>query len=347
MTNDSRSPGPEPAPRPSYDSVVKAFPVGALTEVLDGVHALRMPMPFRLDHINLYVLELRDEWVLVDCGLDTDDTRAVWDDVLPRLLARKPIRYTIVTHCHPDHIGLAHWLEAKIGCTILMSREEHAAACRYLHEHDAFADRLRAQFVSFGVPVDVIDHVLTGRDYRRWVRRLPSRVDVIDADFMRRVAPEWHMLIGRGHSPAHVCLWNPPQRVMIAGDLVLPSITPNISLLPDSLVDPLGDYLASLHDFLELPCELLLPAHGAALTRTHERIAELQRHHATELDTLIRFCVLPRTVHECAAALFPRELPAQQLAFALGETAAHLVYLARREQLRCDESGPAWRFTRI
>lgn len=310
--------------------------VGELSPITQNLYALRLPMPFRLNHINVYLLDAPDGWWLIDCGLDTPEARAVWEQALPELAACKNLARIIVTHYHPDHIGLAHWLEEKTGASVYMTEHEWRMAQRLYHERAAFALAYRRQCAALGLPAELIDGVVASRDYGRLVQRLPRHVNLLEAgQVLPCNAQTWRVLIGRGHAPQHACLWNEAQGILLAADHVLPEITPNISVLPWFPENPLRDYLQSLEEFAALPCTLLLPAHGQPMRRYPERVRELQHHHAVQLAKVREFCTVARTPYECIAALFKVDLPPHQLSFALGEAAAHLVYLKQRGELVC------------
>ena len=308
--------------------------VGELSLITEDLYALRLPMPFRLNHINVYLIDTPEGWWLIDCGLDTPEARAVWEYVLPDILSCKRLARIIVTHYHPDHIGLAHWLEEKTGGTVYMTEHEWHTACRFYHERADFARAYRKQCAALGLPTEFINGVVASRDYGHLVRRLPRHVDMLEpGQALPGDAKTWHVLIGRGHAPQHACLWNAAQGILLAADQVLPDITPNISVLPWLAENPLRDYLESLEQFALLPCSLLLPAHGQPMCRYSERIRELQHHHTVQLARLREFCTVARTPYECISALFKPDLPPHQLSFALGEAAAHLVYLEQRGEL--------------
>lgn len=317
------------APARSFD-----LRTGELSMIADGLFALRLPMPFRLNHINVYLLDTPEGWWLIDCGLDTPEARAAWEYVLPDILACKNLARIIVTHYHPDHIGLAHWLEEITGGAVYMTELEWRMAHRLYHERAAFAQAYEKQCAQLGLPRELIHDVVASRDYRRLVRQLPSRVNILESgQSLACCENTWRVLIGRGHAPQHACLWNETRGILLAADQVLPDITPNISVLPWLAENPLRDYLESLEELAVLPCTLLLPAHGQPMRRYPERVSELQHHHAVQLARLREFCTVARTPFECISALFKPDLPPHQLSFALGEAAAHLVYLEQCGEL--------------
>ena len=330
-----------PADAESFD-----LRVGELSLITEGLYALRLPMPFRLNHINVYLMDTPEGWWLIDCGLDTPEARAVWEQVLPDIVACKRISRIIVTHYHPDHIGLAHWLEEKTGSAVYITEQEWRTSYRMYYQRESFAQVYAKQCAALGLPQDRIADVVASRDYRRLVQQLPRRVEMLEPNQSLMCGTHrWQVLIGRGHAPEHACLWNEAQGILLAADQILPNITPNISVLPWLPENPLRDYLESLEKFALLPCTLLLPAHGQPMRRYAQRVRELQQNHAAQLATLREFCTIARTPYECISALFKPDLPPHQMSFALGEAAAHLVYLEQCGDV-ARVNNDEWKFVR-
>jgi glyoxylase-like metal-dependent hydrolase (beta-lactamase superfamily II) len=315
-------------------------PPGGSLEVAPGVRWLRMPLPFVLDHINLWLL--RDEidehlgWTLVDCGVDTPPTRAVWEQVFAQELQGLPVLRVVVTHMHPDHIGLAHWLTARWSepgreCRLWISAADWNAACNASRGSTGPAGEEAAAFYALHGLDDpaVLQRVRSHRsDYMTLVPEVPPRHRrLMDGQLLRIGGHDWTCLAGYGHSPEHIALHCPALDVLIAGDMVLPRISTNISVFghePEG--DPLTLYLESLARLRALPAHtLVLPSHGKPFTGLHERIAQLETHHAQRLAEVARSCAQePRSALDLLPAMFRRPLDATQIPFALGEAVAHL-----------------------
>jgi glyoxylase-like metal-dependent hydrolase (beta-lactamase superfamily II) len=301
-------------------------------EVAPGILLLRLPLPFALDHINVWLLEERDGWTLVDCGLDWADSRAAWETALahPRLGGR-PITRLVVTHHHPDHIGLAGWHAARWNVPLEISAGEWAVAGRY-------GDRARnphrervALWVANGMAAEDAEVLVTKMPtYLRFVHALPTERRMIATDATLRLGGrDWRVVIGRGHAPEHVALLCEADDILISGDQVLPRISPNVSVWPDGDQDPLARFLDSLDTFGRLGRDpLVLPSHHYPFRGLAARTAEIAAVHADRLDQLRDFCAEPRSAHDCLPLLFKRTLRDQQIAFAMGEALAHLRYLA-------------------
>jgi glyoxylase-like metal-dependent hydrolase (beta-lactamase superfamily II) len=315
---------------------------GEALEVAPGVRWVRMPLPFALDHINLWLLRDRAEdgregWAIVDCGVADAATRAAWERVFAHHLDGLPVLRVIVTHMHPDHVGNAQWLTERWGCRLWMSATDWnaariaaqsttgfggEAAAAFFREHglveeDALAKvRARAGYYASMVPA-------VPRQYRR----------LLDGQALRVGAHEWRCIAGYGHAPEHVSLHCAALGVLVSGDMVLPRISTNVSVIDiEPEADPLPLYLASIARLRALPPDtLVLPSHGRPFRGLHERIGQLERHHEERLaDTLAACRAGPTSAAELLPVLFKRALDLHQTTFAMGEAIAHLHALAGR-----------------
>lgn len=296
-----------------------------------------MPLPFKLDHINLWVLEDGDGWTVVDTGVGLEDTRALWDAALAGALGGRPVTRVIVTHFHPDHMGNAHWLAERAGADVWCAQAEWLSAQLAVRSAGDIERRL-AFYRRNGVTGEALQ-ALRGRaaHYPRLVPSVAPHYRAIrDGDDLTIGGRRWRALVVLGHSPEQVVLHAPDAGVLIAGDQILPRITTNVSVWPDQpLADPLGLYLASLPRFRAMePGTLVLPSHGLPFHGLHARLDALVRHHDDRLARTLAALAGPRTAAEVMAVLFEGEHDAHQLGFALGETLAHLNHLAARGRAR-------------
>ncbi len=322
---------------------------GMAVAVAPDVYWLRMPLPFRLNHINLWLLDLGDSWCLVDSGYGTDAIRGAWQEVFSGLLDGRPVSRILITHYHPDHIGLAGWLSARWGVPIEITPGEWRAA------RDAFAGTTstpedRAQFFRAHGLDDERNTALRARGnlYHHGVPSLPDAAShYADGDDIEIGAMRWRIMVGRGHSPEHACLYCPDRGVLISGDLILPRITPNISVRyfdPDG--DPLGRFLDSLARFHTLPAEtLVLPSHGLPFTGLHRRLDQLSQHHDERLALVIKACATPHCAADLIPHLFDRALEAREISFAMGEILSHINHLLNRGSLTATKGDDGvWRY---
>jgi len=322
-------------------------------EVAPGVRWLRMPLPFSLDHINLWLLDDRDEngpgTAIVDTGLNAPVCRDVWQAILPGL----HITRVIVTHFHPDHVGLAGWLCEKTGAPLDMARTEYLYARNLqLDARETPPAEAIALALDAGWPAAAIAK-LQAQKWRMFASAtapLPGRYHrLCDGDQLSIGGRNWRIVVGRGHAPEHVCLVDEAGQVMIAGDQVLPRISSNVSLpLMEPMADPLGDWLDSIEQFRALPEDLLvLPSHGHPFHGLHERLAQLAQGHAERLDALRTFCATPKTAYECFPVLFSRAVDDSMISLATGEALAHLRRLEVQGLMRRERYGTALWFTAV
>jgi glyoxylase-like metal-dependent hydrolase (beta-lactamase superfamily II) len=326
---------------------------GDAIELAPGVRWLRMPLPFALDHINLWLLRDRDAdgregWAIVDCGVADDATRAAWEQVFARHLDGLPVLRVIVTHMHPDHIGNAAWLCERWDCRLWISATDWNAARLASRSTTGFGgEHAAAFFRGHGLvdPQALAKVRARSGYYASMVPEVPRQFRrLMDGRVVRIGDRDWRLLAGYGHSPEHMSLHAEAAGVLVSGDMVLPRISTNVSVIDvEPEADPLPLYLASIARLRALPADtLVLPSHGRPFTGLHERIAQLQRHHEERLaDTLAACRARPCSAADLLPVLFRRPLDLHQTTFAMGEAIAHLHALAGRGELhgRVDEDG--------
>ncbi len=305
---------------------------GAGVKVAPGVYWLRMPLPFALDHINLWLLDDVDGWVIVDTGIATDDIKGAWRELFSGLMAGRPVSRVISTHFHPDHFGLAGWLVRQLDVPLMMTRTEWLTAALLYADVDGAVSSAQVElFRRHGLARDRLDALARrGNTYRRLISAPPAQFRRIrDGEVLRIGGSDWSVIVGRGHAPEHACLYCAEKNVLISGDQVLPRISPNVSLSaiePDA--NPLREFLDSLDSLAELPADtLVLPSHDFPFSGLRERISALRLHHEERLQRLESFCAEPRTAAETLGVLFRRKLDTHQIMFAMGESLSHLALL--------------------
>jgi glyoxylase-like metal-dependent hydrolase (beta-lactamase superfamily II) len=315
-------------------------------EILPGLFGVRFPLPFVLDHVNIWLLADGVGWTVIDAGLGDERTRASWETLLAGFLQGRPITRVLATHFHPDHMGLAGWLCARTGADLWTSRTEWLTARMLAQDvSDSFVAAGRAFDRRAGLAEEQIEaRARRGNLYRtRALVPPPAFVRVREGDRLRIDGDDWQVLVGRGHAPEMLCLYCAASKVLIAADQILPRISPNVGVWPsEPLANPLDDFLTSLAGFRVVSdgC-VVLPSHGQPFHGLHGRIDQLIAHHEERLARTIEACAAPATVVEIIPALFDRQLDAHQLGFALGETLAHLNYLVAQDRIarRQDDDG--------
>ena len=323
---------------------------GTTVDVAPGVRWLRMPLPFALDHINLWLLRDRQDgiegWTVVDCGVSNDATRAAWEAIFEHELGGLPVLRVVVTHMHPDHIGLAHWLcerwtTAERECRLWISATDWNAARMASQTTTGFGGDNAARFFALHglADPDALAKVRARSNYyASMVPQVPGRYRrLMDGSVLQVGGRAWHCIAGYGHAPEHIALHCPDLSVLISGDMVLPRISTNVSVIDiEPEADPLPLYLRSIAQLGALPAEtLVLPSHGKPFTGLHARIAQLTAHHDARYADVLEACATrPHSAAELLPVLFKRTLDLHQTTFAMGEAIAHLHALAGQGRVR-------------
>lgn len=307
-------------------------PPGIARDVAPGVKWLRMPLPFALDHINLWLLADKDGWAAVDCGYGDAATRALWERHFRVTLAGKRIVRVIATHYHPDHLGNAAWLAGRWDCAIAMPQAEYLTAHAVADERAGYGvAATSALFLRHGLAQEHIAALeARGNSYRRGVPELPLGYQRLQAGDEIAIGSErWRVIPGFGHSPEHSSLHCAALNILISGDMLLPKISTNVSVWPvEPDGDPLARFLASLDGFARLPPDtLVLPSHGLPFVGIATRVEQLRGHHVARLAELEAAASRPVTAAQILPVLFTRPLDVQQRFFAMGEAIAHLNHL--------------------
>ena len=314
-------------------------PPGRTVCVVPGVHWLRMPLPFALDHINLWLLEDGDQWAIVDCGIGNEATQSLWRQVIDSSIGTGTVSRVIATHHHPDHIGNAGWLTRRFNAPLWIPQGEYLSAHALCegsagHGRDQLAELYRCN----GLDESHTPGILKGREhFRNSVPDFPlSYRRISEADQIRIGPNTWTVIMGFGHAPEHAALYCESLEVLISGDMVLPRISTNVSV-PASQpeADPLRLFLESLTRYAALPSRtLVLPSHGLPFRGMQERVAQLKEHHRLRLAELLDACESPKCAADVLDLLFRRKLDSHQMLFAMGEAMAHLHYLHEQGAVR-------------
>jgi len=318
---------------------------GETMPVAPGMVWLRMPLPFALGHINLWLLEDEDGWTIVDSGVFTEITRNVWHKTFAGAMQDRPARRIIATHLHPDHAGCAGWLAEHFGVELWMSREEYLL-CRILVADTGrpAPDAGTRFYKAAGFPPEAMSHYqkMFGM-FGKYVARLPESYHRLkDGDSVRIGANDWEVVVGRGHSPEHACLFCEEQNVLISGDQLLPTISSNVSVYPtEPAANPLEDWIGSLSALKGRvpPDVLVLPSHGKPFRGAHERLQSLLDEHHDCLRELEAACREPRRAVDVFSILFKSPINDSNLIMATGESIAHLNYLRYQGRLAVESDG--------
>lgn len=323
---------------------------GQAVEVAPGLLRVCMPLPGPPSHVNCWLVADGEGWLLVDAGRGDEPTRSVWRQVFATALGGRPVTRVLVTHFHPDHVGLAGWACAEWGAPLLMPRSEwQRARLLLLEDRTVLSDMLVELQRRAGAPEEHLRRLAEeGVTYGCAVGPLPRRFEAIaDGQLLRVGGRDWRVCVGAGHSPEMACLHEPRAGILISADHILPRISPHVGLHPSEPEgDPLGVFLGALERFRTLPGDsLVLPSHGEPFRDLHGRIDALLQHHAEALSRLLAGLGAGMTAAEAIAPVFGRSFAGRQLTFAHAEALAHLNHLwARGALVRRLMPEGVWRF---
>jgi len=338
MTNAHASQAPQEI---TYPHGLKQAPgPGETVKLTRGVHWLRMPLPYTLDHINLYLIEDGDSWVIVDTGVNTSKVRDLWERHFEGVMGGRPVSKVIVTHLHPDHVGLAGWLCRRFKIDLWMSRTDYLMCRNLVLDTGTEAPEEGVQFYR-----EAGFNEAQVETYRRRFGGFGRDVSTLPQSFQRLVGGQqleiggrtWEAVVGRGHAPEHICLWCPEAGILISGDQVLPRISSNISVHPtEPQADPLSEWLESCARIRDTLPEttLVAPAHNEPFYGLRVRLQALIDEHEADLIALEDMLDDPKRANDVFGALFRRPITDDLVHMATGESLAHLNCLIGRGRAR-------------
>lgn len=305
-----------------------------LFTVAEDVLGLRLPMPPPLEWVNVYFLKDTNGWYMVDTGYNTPESRAILEECIEKHLDTLPIIGLIVTHYHPDHSGQAGWVCNRFNCPLYMTQTEWLLARWLSTDHSlSHLQSLVTYYRDAGTPEDLIHHIQErGNSFLRTSDEMvPTYQRLTEKQKLKIGNREWQVLIGRGHAPEMVLLYDAKGKLLISADQIVARITPNIGVWAyDTAANPLHDFLESSDLFPQIiPNDVtILPGHGRPFESFHERVSTFRPHHENRLNKLrLGLSDLPVNLYDLMKVLFPRDLTPRDFVFALGETHAHINYL--------------------
>jgi glyoxylase-like metal-dependent hydrolase (beta-lactamase superfamily II) len=317
--------------------------------VAEGILWLRLPLPMALDHVNVYALADADGWTLIDTGMNSRKTRDIWETVLAGPLAGKTVARVLLTHHHPDHVGLVGWFQDR-GAELLTTRTAWLYARMLTLD---VQDRPSAESLQFYQRAGTSPEMLAKRANERpfnfadMVAPMPlgfTRVE--EGETLTLGGRRWRVRLGQGHAPDHITLWSEVDELVIGGDQLLPGISPNIGVYPtEPEADPLTEWLEATARFVPHAREdqLVLPGHKLPFTGLPFRLQQMAENHHQALERLLGHLHEPQTAAGCFPALYKRPIGEGEYGLALVEAVAHLNCLLRRGQVcRSLRADGAW-----
>ncbi len=323
---------------------------GAAIEVASGVLWMRLPLPMTLDHVNVYALEDGDGWTIVDTGFASNKSKRNWADILSGPLAGKPVKKVLVTHHHPDHIGLAGWFQTEHGAELLTTRTAWLfARMLQLDDQERPPPETLAYWQSAGMDADILKTRANERpfNYADCVAPLPLGFTRLqDGDRLTIGERGWMVLTGNGHAPEQATLWSEDGTLVLGGDQLIPSISPNLGVYAtEPEADPVADWLASCERFKTFADvrQLVLPGHKRPFTGLPSRLDQLVENHVSALARLEHHLQMPKSAAECFLPLFKREISGGEYGLALVEAMAHCLHLFHQGKVtRTRREDGAW-----
>lgn len=304
----------------------------AVTETL---FAVQIPIPYPMKFVTV-LIDTAQPVTLVDCALDTIEARSALEAALHELeLQFKDVKRIVITHHHPDHYGLAAWIQSQSGCEILMLELDIERGANHWNDWEHWLEGHVRHFARHGLPHNELEGIrVDARATRGRVGANARLTPLQPGDKLSLAEKEFEVLWMPGHADGHLTLWHRDEKLLIAGDVILERITPNVGLWANSRPNPLKDYLGSLGQVSQLrPARAVIGHYGPIIENAAERASEITKHHYARLDELRTQLEQPMNAFEASFILFARELNPTGRRFALTETLAHLEYLHQNNEL--------------
>lgn len=306
---------------------------GEAIEIAEGVLWIRLPLPMALDHVNVYALRDEDGWTIIDTGMNSRRTRLIWETVMAGPLQSLPVRRVIGTHHHPDHIGLAGWFQTN-GAELLMARTGWLMArMLQLDEQERPTEEAVTHWQRAGMDDAILEQRRNERPFNfcDMVHPMPLGFTRLQQDdTIRMGGRDWTVHTGGGHAPEHLTFWSNDDHLVISGDQIISSISPNVGVYAtEPEADPLADWIEACERLSDLAREdhLVLAGHKLPFTGLPTRMRQLRENHHNALPRLVDWLDAPKKATDCFPVLFRRKIGAGEYGLALVEAVAHLNHL--------------------
>ncbi|MDV7144792.1 MBL fold metallo-hydrolase [Tropicimonas sp. TH_r6] len=311
---------------------------------------MRLPLPMALDHVNIYALDDGDGWTVVDTGFSSRKSRTIWKELMAGPLANRPVRRVIVTHHHPDHVGLAGWFQSEHGAELATTRTAWLyARMLTLDVQESWPEETLAFYRAAGMDRAIYDQRVSDRPFNFadcvWPMPL-GFTRLSEGEVIRIGGRSWDIRMGHGHAAEHATFWSRDDGLVLGGDQLLPSISPNLGVYPtEPDADPVGDWLESCERLSQFARDdqLVLPGHKLPFAGLPTRLEQLIDNHHGALTRLLEYLSTPHTAHDCFSPLFKREIGPGEYGLALVESIGHLNHLLKEGLINRDRRADgAW-----
>jgi len=307
---------------------------GEAIEIADGILWMRLPLPMALDHVNVYAIRDGDGWCIVDTGYNSKRGIALWRDLMAGPLGGDPVTKVLLTHHHPDHVGLVGWFQSEIGAELITTRTAWMySRMLTIDTQTKWPEETLAFYRGAGMDAELYAERAAGRpfNFSDMVYPMPLGFTRIqDGETIKIGHRNWTVRTGDGHSPEHATLWSQSDNVVIAGDQILPGISPNVGVYPtEPIGDPLSEWIASCEKFQDVATDdhFVLGGHKLPFKGLPTRLQQLIDNHHHALPRLIEHLKTPKTAVGCFDVLFKRKIGKGEYGLAMGESIAHLNHL--------------------
>lgn len=304
-----------------------------MEKLSDELYRISLPLPFPLKWVHCYIMRGSSGYTVLDTGLHTEEAEHIWEKgLVDASISYSEIEQIVLTHYHPDHYGMAGWMQQKTGAPVHMSETDYRTAQRFFSTAGpSFGNQLREHYIKHGMDAHTAEAMVPHMNqFMEWVSPQP-KVQVIDETQPFRLGnQDYEVIPTPGHSEGHLCFYQSESKILFTGDHLLLKISPNISHYPGGSDDPLGQFLDSLQRIKTYDISTVYPAHGPIFDTPSERIIALEQHHHERLEKIISFLSSEKTAFGVCLWMFGTELSIHQMRFAMSEVLAHLQYLKIR-----------------
>lgn len=307
-----------------------------ITEHDHAIIQVRTPVPYPFSFVNSYLIGGRGGYTLIDPGINTEQARQSWYETIEELdIAFSDIEKIVLTHHHPDHYGLAGWIQQKSGAPVYMSEESYAQVLRMWGDDATINEELVDFFIEHGMDEKTAFSMIP--HFESFAEQVSPHAEVTTLsahDTIFLGDREYELIRADGHASGMLCFYHSYNEHIFCGDQVVQGMTPNVNYMPGGDPDPLASFIGSLEELSQLTIKIAYPGHRQPLDNFSERALEIIEHHRERLQKMLAHLAEPLTAYELCRLMFGHRLTTHQLRFAMTETLAHLVYMERAGQIR-------------